>query len=54
MTVVIKKSSDLKSIEKILAKLPPPGNFNAIKFCGILKLSKSPLDIQKMLRDEWQ
>jgi len=54
MTVVIKSSSDMDSILKILYELPKKGKFKAHQFCGILKLDKSPLEIQKSMRDEWE
>jgi len=27
---------------------------DTLKFCGVLKLKDSPMEIQKKLRDEWQ
>lgn len=54
MTVVIKQSSDISSMLKILEELPREGKFNAKKHCGVLKLKKSPLEIQKAMQDEWE
>lgn len=54
MTVVIKRYSDKACIVKLLGKLTKVGKFNAQKFCGTIKLSQSPLEIQKGMRDEWQ
>lgn len=54
MTVVIKRSSDKASIRKLLETLPKTGKFEAYKFCGVLKLKLSPLEIQKLMRDEWK
>ncbi len=54
MTVVIKRSSDKASIQKLLGSLPKTSKFNAHKFCGALKLDLSPLDILKAMRDEWE
>ena len=53
MTVVIKKSYNKKNIEQELKKLGTQNNFNAFKYCGIVKLSSSPKTIQKKMRDEW-
>ena len=54
MTLVIKRSSDKASIEKLLQALPKTSNFDAHKYCGVIKLRLSPLDIQKAMRDEWE
>lgn len=54
MTVVIKRSSDQASIRKLLETLPKIGKFEALKFCGVLKLKLTPLEIQKRMRDEWE
>lgn len=54
MTIVLKRSSDKASIERLLGSLPQTSKFNAYKFCGKLKLSQSPLAIQQMMRDEWK
>lgn len=52
----MKKTNSLKNINKNLneAKFSKPFKpFNAKKFCGILKLDKDPLEIQKEMRAEW-
>ncbi len=54
MTVVIKRSADIESILQIIGSLSQPSKFNAHQFCGILKLNRSPLDIQNKMRDEWE
>ncbi len=54
MTLVIKRFTDKASIRKLLGTIPKIGKFDSQKFCGALKLSRSPLDIQKDMRDEWQ
>lgn len=53
MTVVIKPSAKKNQIEKLIAALKKEGKFDAFKHCGILKLKKTPLNIQKQMRDEW-
>lgn len=54
MTVVIKRSSDQASIDKLLDTLPKTSKFDAYKYCGVLELDASPLAIQKAIRDEWE
>jgi hypothetical protein len=54
MTVTIKKSSDKESIHKIWKQLEHKSKFDVSKFCGVLKLNKSPLVIQKEMRGEWE
>ena len=54
MTVVIKHPSDKQTIEKKLEALKREKKFDAQKFCGVLKLKRSPLAIQLQLRDEWK
>ena len=54
MTVVIKRFADKASIQKLLGTIPKISKFDSHKFCGILKLKKPPIDIQKQMRDEWQ
>ncbi len=54
MTVVIKRFADKASIRKLLGTIPKISKFDSQKFCGVLKLKRSPLDIQREMRDEWQ
>ena len=54
MTVIIKRFTDKASIEKLLRTLPRVNGFDAHKFCGLLKLKRSPLDIQNEMRNEWK
>ena len=54
MTVVIKKSSDKAQINKIWKQLKHKSKFDVSRFCGVVKLEKSPLAIQKEMRDEWE
>lgn len=32
----------------------PLKGVNTKKYCGVIKLKKDPLDIQKEMRNEWQ
>ncbi len=54
MTVIIKRYTDITRIRKLLGTLTKVGKFDAQKFCGTLNLIKSPIEIQKNMRDEWQ
>lgn len=57
MTVIIKKGVDKKEFEKILNSFrqnKKAKGVNTLKYCGIIKLSKDPLIIQKEMRDEWK
>jgi len=55
--MTIKKGSDKKSIEAILEKLSSMRKsvkgFDAEKYCGVIILKESPIDIQKRMRSEW-
>lgn len=57
MVMTIKKGSDKESIEAILEKLSSlrksSKGFDAEKFCGVITLKESPIDIQKRMRSEW-
>ena len=55
MVLVIKKGSKSQAINLTLNKIKTPSKlFDAKKYCGILKLSKDPLEIQNQMRDEWE
>jgi hypothetical protein len=53
MITKIKKGTSSKEIRRILAKQKHPKGINAFKHCGVIRLRKDPLDIQKELRNEW-
>ncbi len=53
MVVIIKTLADIKHIKNQLSKINNIKAFNAQKFCGVVKLKSSPIDIQNKLRDEW-
>jgi hypothetical protein len=53
MTVVIRKSFDKENLSKALGSLKKRGKFNSRKYCGVITLKKTPLAIQKTMRDEW-
>jgi hypothetical protein len=54
MKITIKKSDNLEKINEKLSSLSNTKGFDAHKFCGVLKLKKTPLQIQKQMRDEWE
>lgn len=55
MVLVIKKGSKSHTINLTLNKIKSPSKeFNAQKYCGMLKLRKDPMEIQNQMRDEWE
>lgn len=57
MTVVLDKKTKKKEFQKILASMASEKNakeVDTLKYCGIIKLDKDPLAIQKEMRDEWK
>lgn len=51
MPTVIKKKSTKKEISKKFDKAIRTKGVDTRKYCGVIKLSKDPLAIQKELRD---
>ena len=52
----IRKGDNKQNIEDLLAQLGserPANGIDAYKYCGILNLEDSPIDIQKQMRSEW-
>jgi hypothetical protein len=54
MTIVIKRKSGKKNISKLLKKAMSSKGVDTRKYCGVIKLNRDPLTIQKELRDEWE
>lgn len=57
MTFVINNKTTRKEFEKLLSSLKKRKKFVGIdlsKHCGVLKLKKDALQIQKDIRNEWQ
>ena len=55
MTIVIKKSStNREKLEKVRGSIKRKGKFHAFKYCGIINVKESPLQIQQKMRDEWE
>ena len=56
MVMEIRKGDNKQNIEELLAQLGserPLNGIDAYKYCGILNLEDSPIDIQKQMRSEW-
>ncbi len=57
MTIIINKNTTKKEFVKLLSSIKKSKSNNGIdlsKHCGVLKLKKNPLQIQKEMRDEWE
>ncbi len=54
MATIIKKKSKRKEISKLFNKVVSSKGVDTKKYCGVIKLTKDPLIIQKELRDEWE
>lgn len=57
MTIIINKNTSKKEFVKLLSSLKKNKITKAIdlsKHCGVLKLTKDALKIQKELRNEWE
>jgi predicted RNA binding protein with dsRBD fold (UPF0201 family) len=53
MTVTIKSTEDKEKIKKTLTNLKQKGKLNAFEHCGKVKLKEDPVEIQKVMRNEW-
>jgi len=54
MTLVLKKGASKKEMDDITKSLKKNTGVNTKKFCGVIKLKDTPLNIQKSFRDEWK
>jgi hypothetical protein len=54
MVTILKKGSDGKEVEKSLSRLKNKKSFDSQKYCGVLKIKKDPLAIQKRIRNDWE
>ena len=54
MTIVIKKHTDKITMQKLIGSMTKKRKFDAKKFCGKLKVNKSPIEIQNEMRNEWK
>jgi hypothetical protein len=54
MATVIKRKEGRKNISRKFNKALSSKGVDTHKYCGVIKLSKDPLVIQKELRNEWE
>jgi hypothetical protein len=54
MAIIIRKKSDAKSISRKFKRAITTKGVDTKKYCGVIKLTRDPLAIQKELRDEWE
>jgi len=54
MVVVVKSEKDVSKARKAIAEREPNKKFDAFKFCGALKVTEDPQEIQQQLRNEWE
>lgn len=54
MSIVIKKKSPRKNLSKRFNKAIGSKGVDTTKYCGVIKLPKDALAIQKELRNEWE
>lgn len=57
MTIIINKNTTKKEFEKLLStfnKKKKEKVMDVSKHCGVLKLKKDPLQIQKEMRNDWE
>ncbi|MDZ7648403.1 MAG: hypothetical protein U5K54_15125 [Cytophagales bacterium] len=54
MATIIKKRSSQKDKARKFNKAINLKGVDTSKYCGVIKLSKDPLTIQKELRNEWE
>ena len=53
MTIILKKGTISKDLDKTIEKTTPQKKLNAKKYLGSIKLNKDALEIQKEMRNEW-
>lgn len=53
MTIIKKKSKHKEIARKFEKAIAKPG-VDTKKYCGVIRLSEDPRQIQKQLRDEWE
>lgn len=54
MATIIKKKTEKKNISKRFNKAIASKGVDTRKYCGVIKLARDPLSIQKELRNEWE
>lgn len=54
MVLVLKQGASKKDMESLSAKIKKTKGVDTKKYCGVIKLSEDPLEIQKKMRNEWE
>jgi hypothetical protein len=54
MVAILKSNTSITTFQDLLSKAKSKKKFNASKYLGKIKLSKSAIDIQKEMRNEWK
>jgi len=54
MVLVLKKGMNEKQMDEIHSKIRSHTGVNTKKYCGVIKLQRDSLSIQKQMRGEWQ
>ena len=54
MATVIKKKTQKRDISKRFNKEISSKGVDTHKYCGVIRLTRDPLAIQKELRNEWE
>jgi hypothetical protein len=54
MATIIKRKSQKRTLSKKFNKSIESKGVDTRKYCGVIKLDRDALEIQKELRDEWE
>jgi plasmid replication initiation protein len=54
MAIKIQRGADKESLKIALSKIKEGKKLDTSKYCGVVKISQDPLQIQKEMRDEWR
>jgi len=54
MAIKIRRGADKETLKSALSKIKEGKKLDTSKYCGVVKLTADPLQIQKDMRDEWR
>ncbi|MEY2828913.1 MAG: hypothetical protein RIQ33_771 [Bacteroidota bacterium] len=54
MVAILKSNTSITAFQELLSKVKSKKKFNANKYLGKIKFSKSAIEIQKEMRNEWK
>ncbi|MEN9521718.1 MAG: hypothetical protein RL065_95 [Bacteroidota bacterium] len=54
MVTLLKSTNSITTIQELLSKVKSKKKINAKKYLGKIKFSKSAIEIQKEMRNEWK